>query len=639
MNKKSFIGLVLIGLIMFGYTWYSGKQASQAQAEKERIEAENYARAQAARAEQARLDSVNQAIEADPLKADSLKKVYAQEQEAKNRNQLGNQLYEAKEAIPSIFTVENDLAVYEFSTRGGILSEVSLKEYKKYGTEESVKLFVPETNKFDVHFYVNRGYNQAGINTMDYTFERVDLQTEWAEDEQTKRVVMRLKVDSTAYLDYIYTIQRDNYMIDFDIDFSNMKQLMANQSAFEINWTNDSPQNEKGFENENNYTTIAYRYDGDDEFEELDVAKEGDGEQEKLTTPVDWVAFKQQFFSSIIVADDNFSGGNVKFDTYKAGSGRIKKFSASLSVPYSSDKSVYGFRMYYGPNKFNILETYDLGFEDVVPLGGTLVGWINRWFVIPLFDFLSSRIASFGWIILIMTIVIKLVIFPLTYKSYKSSAKMRVLKPELDELNRKYPNPDDAMKKQQAMMDLYKGAGVSPMSGCLPMLIQLPILWAMFRFFPASIELRGEKLWWADDLSSYDSVVDLPFNIPFYGDHVSLFALMMSAMLIVSSLINLRNTGQQQMPGMKFMMVWMMPIMMLFFMNNYASGLCYYYFLSSLITLLLTFAIRAMIDDKKVRAQLLENAKKPRKKSRFQERYEAALKAQQEQMRQQQRRK
>ena len=194
------------------------------------------------------------------------------------------------------------------------------------------------------------------------------------------------------------------------------------------------------------------------------------------------------------------------------------------------------------------------------------------------------------------------------------------------------------MKKQQAVMDLYQKAGVSPMSGCLPMLIQLPILWAMFRFFPASIELRGEKLWWADDLSSYDSIIDLPFNIPFYGDHVSLFAIMMSAMLILSSLINFRNTGQQQMPGMKFMMVWMMPIMMLFFMNNYASGLCYYYFLSSLITLLLMFAIRALINDDKVRAQMLANSKKPRKKSRFQERYEAAMKAQQEQLREQQRR-
>jgi YidC/Oxa1 family membrane protein insertase len=294
--------------------------------------------------------------------------------------------------------------------------------------------------------------------------------------------------------------------------------------------------------------------------------------------------------------------------------------------------------MYFGPNKFNLLEEYDLGFEYLVPLGGSLVGWINRWFVIPMFDFLSKFIGSFGWIILIMTLVIKIVIFPLTYKSYQSSAKMRVLKPEIDALNEKYPRQEDAMKKQQATMELYQKAGISPMSGCIPMLIQLPILWAMFRFFPASIELRGEKLWWADDLSSYDSILNLPFNIPFYGNHVSLFAIMMSAMLVISSLVNMRNSGQQQMPGMKFMMVWMMPIMMLFFMNNYASGLCYYYFLSSLITLIQMFIVRSMIDDNKVRAKMAENAKKPRKKSKFQQRYEEALKAQQAQLREQQRR-
>ena len=622
MDKKSIIGLVLIGVIMFGYTWYTGKQNEKYQAERARIDS---------------IKRANTPVVEQTVEGGALEQVDTAKQEENLKAQLGENLFVAQHRAASTFTIENDLAIYEFDTKGGMLGEVTLKEYQKYGGSE-LQMFVPGTNRFDVRLFVNRRHGTLGINTADYTFECIAPESEWSEGEELKQVRMRLSVDSTAYLDYVYTIYRDNYMMDFDIDFSHMKAIMANQYSFDVNWRNASPQNEKGFENENNYTTIVYRYPGDSKPEELGIAKAGESKSEKLTSKVEWFGFKQQFFSSILVADDDFQDGVVGFDTYKPNMGRIKDFRAVMSVPYSSDKSVYGFKMYYGPNKFNVLEKYDLGFEHIVPLGGTLVGWINRWFVIPMFDFLSKHIASFGWIILIMTIVIKLVIFPLTYKSYQSSAKMRVLKPEMDALNEKYPRQEDAMKKQQAVMDLYQKAGVSPMSGCLPMLIQLPILWAMFRFFPASIELRGEKLWWADDLSSYDSIIDLPFNIPFYGDHVSLFAIMMSAMLILSSLINFRNTGQQQMPGMKFMMVWMMPIMMLFFMNNYASGLCYYYFLSSLITLLLMFAIRALINDDKVRAQMLANSKKPRKKSRFQERYEAAMKAQQEQLREQQRR-
>lgn len=626
MDKKSIIGLVLIGLIMFGYTWYSGKQAAKYQAERVKQDSVAFVEAQRELAEAA-----TQTIE----QADQT--TQTQSQEDILRANIGNELYAAQTAETQTFTLANEVAEYEFSTRGGQISEVTLLDYTKYGGEP-LKMFVPDTERFNLEFFIQKGFKNIELQTANYNFECIAPGTEWAEGEETKEVRMRLAVDSTAHLDYVYTIYRDNYMLDFDIDFSGVAHLMASQYDFEIVWKNSSPQQEKGFENENNYTTVAYRFPGDRKPEELGIGKEGTSKSEKITSKIEWVAFKQQFFSSILVAKDDFQDGEVGYATYKPYAGMIKDFSAVLGVPYSPEKSVYSFQWYFGPNKFNLLEKYDLGFEYLVPLGGSLVGWINRWFVIPLFDFLSKYIASFGWIILIMTIIIKLVIFPLTYKSYQSSAKMRVLKPEIDALNEKYPRQEDAMKKQQAIMDLYKKADISPMSGCIPMLIQLPILWAMFRFFPASIELRGEKLWWADDLSSYDSIINLPFNIPFYGDHVSLFALLMSAMLVISSLINMRNTGQQQMPGMKFMMVWMMPIMMLFFMNNYASGLCYYYTLSSFITLLQMFAIRAMIDDNKVRAKMAEAAKKPRKKSKFQQRYEEALKAQQAQLREQQRR-
>lgn len=624
MDKKSIIGLVLIGAIMFGYTWYSGKQAAKYQAERAVQDSIAFVEAQRELA-----SAADQLFE----QADQNKQ---QAEEENLRNNIGDQLFAAQKGEAKTFTLSNGVAEYEFSTRGGQISEVTLLDYTKYGGEP-LQMFVPGTERFDVEFFIQKGYKNFALNTGSYNFECIAPATEWAEDEESKQVRMRLAVDSTASLEYVYTIYRDNYMLDFDIDFSGISHLMASQYDFDIVWKNSSPQNEKGFTNENNYTTVAYRFPGDKP-EELGIGKEGQSKSERITSKVEWVAFKQQFFSSILVAKDDFQDGEVSYATYKPYSGRIKDFSAEMGVPYSADKQVYGFSMYFGPNKFSLLEEYDLGFEYLVPLGGSLVGWINRWFVIPMFDFLSKFIGSFGWIILIMTLVIKTVIFPLTYKSYQSSAKMRVLKPEIDALNEKYPRQEDAMKKQQATMELYQKAGISPMSGCIPMLIQLPILWAMFRFFPASIELRGEKLWWADDLSSYDSILNLPFNIPFYGNHVSLFAIMMSAMLVISSLVNMRNSGQQQMPGMKFMMVWMMPIMMLFFMNNYASGLCYYYFLSSLITLIQMFIVRSMIDDNKVRAKMAENAKKPRKKSKFQQRYEEALKAQQAQLREQQRR-
>ena len=560
MDKKSIIGLVLIGLIMFGYTWYSGKQAAKYQAERVKQDSVAFVEAQRELAEAA-----TQTIE----QADQT--TQTQSQEDILRANIGNELYAAQTAETQTFTLANEVAEYEFSTRGGQISEVTLLDYTKYGGEP-LKMFVPDTERFNLEFFIQKGFKNIELQTANYNFECIAPGTEWAEGEETKEVRMRLAVDSTAHLDYVYTIYRDNYMLDFDIDFSGVAHLMASQYDFEIVWKNSSPQQEKGFENENNYTTVAYRFPGDRKPEELGVGKEGTSKSEKITSKIEWVAFKQQFFSSILVAKDDFQDGEVGYATYKPYAGMIKDFSAVLGVPYSPEKSVYSFQWYFGPNKFNLLEKYDLGFEYLVPLGGSLVGWINRWFVIPLFDFLSKYIASFGWIILIMTIIIKLVIFPLTYKSYQSSAKMRVLKPEIDALNEKYPRQEDAMKKQQAIMDLYKKADISPMSGCIPMLIQLPILWAMFRFFPASIELRGEKLWWADDLSSYDSIINLPFNIPFYGDHVSLFALLMSAMLVISSLINMRNTGQQQMPGMKFMMVWMMPIMMAVFAFMYTSA-------------------------------------------------------------------
>lgn len=620
MDKKSILGLVLIGLILFGYTWYSGKQAARLNAE------------------QMKRDSIalaNMPVDTTSIKTDStvLSATDTTATPSAERKNIGETLFTAKNTEESNYTISNGLMTVDFSSLGGKISEVILKDYKTY-KGKPLRMFVPGTDKFDVKFYIKRAYNELELNTGEYNFACTMPDTVWKAGEKSKTVKMRLNVDSTAYIEYIYTIYANNYMLDYAINFEGMGQLLSNRStSFDINWSNTSPQNEKGFDNENNYTTVAYMYPDTRNPEQLTMGKAGSAHDEKVPNKIHWVGFKQQFFSSILVAEDNFQEGEVGYKTYQPDKGAIKDFSATLAVPFESDKSLYKFNFYFGPNKFKVLEKYDMGFERLIPLGGNIVGWINRWFVIPMFDWLSHYIGSFGWIILIMTVVIKLIISPITYKSYLSSAKMRVIKPEVDAIGEKYPKQEDAMKKQQAVMELYRRAGISPMSGCIPMLIQLPILWAMFRFFPASIELRGEKLLWADDLSSYDSILNLPFNIPWYGNHVSLFALLMTVTLILTSELSFRSSGQPQMKGMKFMMVYLMPIMMLFWMNNYASGLCYYYFLSSLITVIQMYAIRAMIDDEKLHTKMMENAKKPKKKSRFQERYEKALKSQQDQLR------
>ncbi|KAB2868755.1 MAG: membrane protein insertase YidC, partial [Bacteroidales bacterium] len=376
-------------------------------------------------------------------------------------------------------------------------------------------------------------------------------------------------------------------------------------------------------------TTIAYHFLNED-FEELSAG--GQEATEEITTKLKWIDYKQQFFSSIIVAKEHFSNADLKSTELKDGK-HIRSFSSRISVPFKNDNNeTIGFNFYFGPNHYKTLKKYEMNFEKVIPLGMNIIRWINKYFVINVFDFLSKYIGSYGLIILLLTILIKIILFPLTYKSYLSSAKMRVLKPQVDEINQKYPKKEDALKKQQAVMGLYKKVGVNPMGGCIPILIQFPILIAMFRFFPASFELRQESFLWADDLSAYDSILTLPFEIPWYGDHVSLFTLLMAAALFLTSKMNADQMGDTnaQMPGMKFMMTYMMPLMMLFWFNGYSSGLSYYYFLSNVFTIGQTYMIRQFVDDQAILAKLHENAKKPVKKSKWQDKLEQMAKRQQE---------
>ncbi len=614
MDKKTLIGLIVIGAILFGFTWYNASIQQK------------YAQEQQALTATQETESTD-TIVPEVRQPDTLQAANQLERH------IGSSLFQATTGTEKKIEVENDLMKVIFSNKGGKVASVVLKDYLTYQGTPLV-LFPDSASVFDMSFFIKQQFNNVQINTGDYYFVADSSFTPtFAADETSKNLTFRLDVDSAAHVDFVYTIYKDNYMIDFDVQFVGMENLLAqNQTDLEFTWQNVGMQNEKGFENENNYTTIAYKYPSDESVEQLRTSTEE--KSETINSKVKWVAFKQQFFSSIFVAKDDFQNGTLGYSTFQPGEGKIKTFRAKVSVPFTPQLSEYNFNFYFGPNKFSVLKKYDdLHFERLIPLGGWIVGWINRWLVIPTFDTLGAHIANYGIIILILTLIVKILISPLTYKSYLSSAKMRLLKPEVDKLNEKYPKPEDALKKQQAMMALYKSAGVNPMGGCLPLLIQLPILYAMFRFFPASIELRGEHFLWADDLSSYDSILTLPFNIPFYGNHVSLFALLMAASMFIYSRINYNQTAGSapQMAGMKFMMLYLMPIMMLFFFNNFASGLNYYYLLSNIITIGQTYGFRYIVNEDKLHQRMKENAKKPQKKSKWQQRYEEMVKLQQQQ--------
>lgn len=625
MDKKTVTGLILIGLVLFGFTMYNSKQASLYNAEKAKQDSIALAK------ERLNMPIVplehqhSQNGMADGQAVDM--EAVAKAQDSVRNAFYGNHLYEASRGEEKTYTLENDLMTLSVSNRGAMVTGVELKKYDKYNGEP-VNLIAPGSADFDVNFFIMRNLNQTQINTGDYYFTADKISSSAGQNS----LAMRLFVDSLSYVEYIYTMKDGDYMVDFDINFVNMENILSpNQSDMLVSWKSIAPRNEKGFQNENQFSTIAYKYPGKNNIETL---KQSTGVREDdVPSKVEWVAFKQQFFSSILIAEGTFDNAYMRYDTFGEDDENLKSFAATIALPYSRLINSYNMKIYYGPNKYSTLKKYDISMQRLVPLGWGIFGWVNRYIVIPVFNFLGKYIDSFGIIILILTIFIKLLIFPFTYKSYMSTSKMRVLKPEIEEINARYPKQEDAMKKQQATMELYRKSGVNPMGGCLPLLIQMPVLIAMFRFFPASIELRGESFLWANDLSAYDSIMELPFKIPFYGDHVSLFALLMAVMMFINSKINFNQqpATAPQMGGMKFMMLYFMPIMMLMWFNNYASGLTYYYSVSTFITIAQMMGFRYLIDDKKIRAQLQENAKKPQKKSKWQQRYADMVKLQQEQ--------
>ena len=640
MDKKTIIGVVLMAAIFIGYVLYNSKQQAEYQEYVEQVKIEQEAQA-AAEAAEAEAVAEQQA----QFSEEELQQMELQRQ----TDMFGEYLVVARNGEAQAFTMSNDYLTVDFNTRGGMMSKVTLEEYTKYAPKgernEKVVLYDPDTAMFDMEFYVKKDLNNVKVNTSEYIFTSTGVER----GEGFQRLTMSLELGAGAFLHYDYVLYDEkepsrDYMLDFNVRLENLSPIMASQSTLGMEWITKTYQNERGFKNENTYTTLSYRFPGEESVEDLGMSEEN--KSEEIQSEVNWIAFKQQFFSEVFVAHNNFAYADMGFVTAPDGSGFIKTYTARVGVPYNAQTTDYSFSIYCGPNKYAVLskvrgkDDEKIAMERLIPLGGWLVGWFNRYIVIPVMDFLQKYIGSFGLIILILTILVKLLILPLTYKSYLSTAKMRVIKPELDALNEKYPRQEDAMKKQQAMMELYKKTGISPMGGCLPMLIQLPLLWALFRFFPSSIELRGQSFLWADDLSSYDSIVNLPFTIPWYGDHVSLFALLMCVAMMGFSYFTYQQQGTSNQPGMagmKFMMVYMMPLMMLFWFNDFASGLCYYYLLSQIITMIIMFTMRRFVDDEKIRAIMARNAskQKDKKKSKFQLRYEELMRQQEELQRQQ----
>jgi YidC/Oxa1 family membrane protein insertase len=519
--------------------------------------------------------------------------------------------------------IENDKLKITVSNKGGRITSVILKEYYTYDSIPSraklVDLFDsdPLTSKFNLQF--TTGHN---INTADLYFDA---------EKDGNSLSMKLKADDNHYVEYIYTLS-DDYLVDFNIKMIGMENIISN-NYMNLEWQMKTPQTEKSKSNQDMYTGIQYQYSADKDVDYLSFTST---DEDEINARLNWVAFKQQFFSAIFISEGGFEKpinlvSNTNENLENDSSKFIKDLSAKFALTYQPENNEpLNYKFYFGPNHYKTLESYNSGFEELVPLGWGIFGWVNQYIIINLFDFLSKHFSSYGIIILLLTLIIKLGLSPFTYKAFLSQAKMKVLKPEIDKITEKNKGKDQ-MKTQQETMALYRKAGVNPMGGCLPMLFQFPILIAMFRFFPASIELRQKSFLWADDLSSYDSIYNLGFEIPFYGDHISLFTLLMTISTLLYTRMN-SSMATGQMAQMKWMM-YLMPIMFLGFFNNYAAGLSYYYFLANMFTFTQQYFMKRFIDEDAILAQLEANKKKPAKpKSKFQKKLEDMQKKQEQQL-------
>lgn len=637
MNRDTIIGFILIAAILVGYSIWMTPSKEEMAERQHKIDSVNFVQKQ-----QRLIDSLKVIAEKEALLSNDTagaKTTAAAHGSTGDLSALQNRFGAfagSAMGTDTNYVVSNEFMELMISAKGGFIKQARLKKYQTYDSLPLI-LFDPSTAVFDLSFFVqNRTINTKDLFFRPYVNGKPMTGSNVTAAESDSLVFsMRLfadlpdgSIDETKYIEFEYRLQAQDYMLGFDLNLKGMDKVVAmNTNFMSIDFTIDQLRQEQSVDRYNG-STIYYKHLND----EVDYLSETKDEEKAIKTRLKWISFKQRFFTVSLIAGNYFDNASMKTSTKTdhADAHYLKTMQMSVDLPFTLEaEQTIPMSLYLGPNSFQQLKSYKLDLEHQIPLGWGffLLAWINIYIVIPVFTFLGSYGWNYGIVILVLTLLLKLILFPIAYKTYHSSAKMRVLKPEIDEISAKFPKPEDAMKKQQAIMQLYKKAGASPMAGCVPMLLQMPILIAMFRFFPSSIELRQQPFLWAHDLSSFDSIATLPFNIPFYGDHISLFTLLMTISTIFYTYLNNQMMGAQttQMPGMKTMM-YLMPIMFLGLFNNYASGLSYYYLLANLITFGQMYIFRLAIDEDKLRAQIEANKKKPVKKSGFQKRLEDAAK-------------
>lgn len=614
MDRNTVFGIVIIiGILM---VWGLVTQPSKQQIEREKRKRDSISIVQQLEQKKQQQQIATQ----DTLKSKTVVPQLSDSSKNKNlKGEFGAFAASVKDTNEFI-TIENNLLKVKLSAKGGRPYSVELKKYTRYDTLPVV-LFDGDSSKFGLNFY---SQNNLTISTNNLYFKPLNNRSQIVVNDRSDSASLRLYAGRNSYIEYVYSMKPSDYMIGFHINFVNMDSIIAaqNNPTIDLNWGIYVPRQEKVANTENTYTNMQVQYFQADN-ESLSKTK---NDKKVLNTPLKWIAFKQQFFSSVLIAGESFNSASVESNAMTDMTKYLKHYSATIAVNYES-KPIYSVPMsfYFGPNHIKTLKSYNIGLENLVFIGRNIVLWINKYVILPIFNWLNNFISNYGIIILILTIIIKIALFPLTYKSYQSQAKMRVLKPQIDEINKKIPK-DKAMERQQATMALYKKAGVNPLGGCLPMLLQMPILFAMFRLFPTSIELRHQGFLWATDLSTYDSILKLPFNIPMYGDHVSLFTLLMTVTTIISMKMSQGTSSDYSaMPGMKSMM-YIMPVMFMVFLNSWSSGLTYYYFLANVITIGQNEIFKRMIDEEKLLKKIHANKAKTVKKSKFQERLEKMAK-------------
>lgn len=624
MDKNTIIGFLLIAALLFGYSWFSRPSeeelATMRQAETEALQNEQKLLQETA-------EDNTGGIAAAKSDTDTIT-------ESQRLKMAFGEFSTAAAGKDSVLTMQNENVELAFTAKGGRIARARLKKYQTY---DSLPLVLFDGEKDNSYGFIFKSGGRI-IDTKEMYFIPRQL--------NDTTIIMSLVTDGGSKFDITYTLPSDSYMLKMDITQSGMEKVLPRNTAhLDFYWNQQLRSQEKGRMFEERNSTIYYKFVGSD----VERLSETEEDSETLNLGLKWIGFKNQFFSSVFIADYKFNGAEMTSVPLEGDKNYLKTFAVKTSLDYNpATTQGPGFRIYLGPNLYPLLHGYDKGLSDsdelnldkLIPLGYKFFRWINTVFIIPIFTFLGRFIDNYGVIILLLTIIIKIILSPLTYKSYMSTAKIRVLRPQIEEINKKYPGNEKALERQRATMDLYTRAGANPMSGCLPMLLQMPILLAMFAFFPSSIELRGESFLWVKDLSSYDSIFSwdayIPVITPYFGNHISLFCLLMTITNIIYTKINMDNTaGSPQMPGMKAMM-YLMPLMFLVFFNNYAAGLSYYYFVSLLITIVQTYAFRYFINEEKVLARLKENQKKPRKKSGWMARLEEAQKRQEALMRERQ---